>query len=73
MAVIVGIWHMTMAICVKGFNAVKNKEWLVFIFEVVVGIIILNGLFGYMDVLIILKWAYPMDAYSTNTSPCENG
>jgi V-type H+-transporting ATPase subunit a len=71
MSVIVGVWHMSMAICVKGFNAVRDKAWLVFIFEVVAGLIILNGLFGWMDALIIMKWVYPMNAYSTLDTPCE--
>lgn len=32
------------------------------------GLIILNGLFGWMDFLIIYKWAgYPMNAYATNS------
>lgn len=73
MAVLVGVWHMTMAICVKGFNATKERAWLVLVFEVIAGIIILNGLFGWMDILIILKWAYPMNAYSTDTTPCTDG
>lgn len=37
------------------------------------GIIILNGLFGWMDILIILKWIYPLNAYSTNEAPCTDG
>lgn len=75
MSVLVGIWHMSMAITVKGFNAVHNKEWLVLVFEVIGGLIILNGLFGWMDVLILAKWVYPMNAYSTLDTPClsENG
>ena len=39
---------------------------MVFWFEVVTGLIILNGLFGWMDFLIISKWLYPLNAYSTN-------
>jgi V-type H+-transporting ATPase subunit a len=73
MAVIIGVWHMSMAIVVKGTNAVKEKQWLVLCFEVIGGLIILNGLFGYMDALIILKWLYPMNAYSTDSSPCMDG
>lgn len=36
------------------------------------GLVILNGLFGWMDALIILKWLYPMNAYSTNEAPCTD-
>lgn len=34
--------------------------------EVVTGFLILNALFGWMDILIIIKWLYPMNPYSTN-------
>jgi len=36
-------------------------------FEVITGLIILIGLFGWMDFLIIYKWAfYPINMFSTN-------
>jgi len=67
MAVIIGVAHMSMAICVKGINAVHDGRWLVLFFEVLTGLVILLGLFGWMDFLIIYKWAgYPVNAYSTN-------
>jgi V-type H+-transporting ATPase subunit a len=72
MSVIIGVWHMSMAICVKGLNAIRGKQWLVLTFEVIGGLIILNGLFGWMDALIIMKWVYPMNAYSTDESPCTD-
>jgi len=59
-SVIVGVFHMTMAICVKGTNAVHKGQWIVFIFEVITGLIILNGLFGWMDFLIIYKWCWAL-------------
>jgi len=34
--------------------------------EVITGLIILNGLFGWMDILIVIKWLYPMNPYSTD-------
>jgi len=57
---------MSMGIIVKGFNACFRGQSIVFWFEVVTGLIILNGLFGWMDFLILKKWLYPMNAYSTN-------
>ena len=66
-AVIIGVAHMTMGIVTKGLNAVYNKQILVLFTEVVTGLIILLGLFGWMDVLIIAKWLYPMNPYSMNT------
>lgn len=65
-SVIIGVMHMTMGIVVKGMNAIYFKQPIVFWFEVVTGIIILNGLFGWMDILILIKWFYPMNPYSTD-------
>lgn len=70
MSVIIGIAHMSMGICVKGINSVYNGKWIVLIFEVLTGLIILLGLFGWMDFLIIYKWAgYPVNAFSTAPIP----
>jgi len=64
-SVIIGVFHMSMGITVKGLNAVFRGQRLVLIFEVIGGLIILNGLFGNMDFLVIQKWIYEMNAYST--------
>lgn len=65
-SVIVGVLHMTMGIIAKGTNAIYFNQRLIFVFEVITGIIILLGLFGWMDVLIFSKWVYVMDANSMN-------
>jgi V-type H+-transporting ATPase subunit a len=65
-SVIIGVLHMSMGIVVKGMNSLYKKDMMVFWFEVITGLIILNGLFGYMDILIIIKWLYPMNPYSTD-------
>lgn len=65
-SVIIGVVHMSMGIIVKGFNALFRGNNIVLVFEVLTGIIILNGLFGWMDFLILKKWLYPMNAYSTD-------
>jgi V-type H+-transporting ATPase subunit a len=65
-SVIIAVLHMSMGIVVKGMNARYFGWTLVFWFEVVTGLIILNGLFGWMDALIIIKWLYPMNPYSLN-------
>ena len=64
-SVIIAVFHMSMGIVVKGLNAVYFKEKIVLYFEVITGMIILNGLFGWMDFLIIYKWFYEMNPYST--------
>ncbi len=64
-AVIIGVFHMTMGVVVKGFNAVYFKRWMVLVFEVFTGLIILLGMFGWMDFLVFSKWTYTMYPYST--------
>jgi len=56
-----GIVHMSMGIIIKGTNAIYFKKIPVLIFEVCTGLIILLGLFGWMDLLIISKWFIPVD------------
>jgi len=63
-SVIIGVLHMSMGIVTKGVNAVFTGSKMVFWTEVVTGLIILNGLFGWMDILIVIKWLYPMNPAS---------
>jgi V-type H+-transporting ATPase subunit a len=65
-SVIIGVMHMSMGVVTKGLNAIYFKDNLKFWTEVVTGMIILNGLFGWMDLLIVIKWLYPMNPYSTD-------
>jgi V-type H+-transporting ATPase subunit a len=64
MAVIIGVSHMTMGVVTKGLNQIYFNRPIVFVFEVITGLIILLGLFGWMDVLIIAKWLQPYNAYN---------
>jgi V-type H+-transporting ATPase subunit a len=50
---------MSMGILMKGFNAMYFKRLVDFFFEFIPQIIFLIALFGWMDILIIAKWAYP--------------
>lgn len=65
-SVIIGVLHMSIAVMVKGINACFWKDNMVFIFEVVTGLVILNGLFGWMDILIMAKWLFTTNVYSTD-------
>lgn len=40
----------------KGFNAIYHRSAIDFIFEFLPQIVFLLALFGFMDLLIILKW-----------------
>jgi len=61
LSVIFGVLHMTMGILTKGTNAIYFKRWAVLLTEVFTGLVILGGLFGWMDYLIYAKWFYPLD------------
>jgi V-type H+-transporting ATPase subunit a len=61
LAVIFGVLHMTIGVLIKGTNDVYFKRYPSLIFNVVAGIIILEGLFGWMDLLIFAKWFFPLD------------
>jgi len=64
MAVILGVSHMMMGIIVKGLNVIHHKQWMVFGTEVVTGVLILGGLFGWMDFIIFAKWFFKYYAYN---------
>lgn len=72
LSVIFGVLHMTMGIIHKGTNTVYFKDWPSFFTEVVAGTIILLGLFGWMDLLIIAKWLKPLNIEdATPTNKCD--
>lgn len=56
MAVILGVSHMTLGIILKGINARYFYSNLDFYFEFIPQFVLLLVTFGYMDLLIILKW-----------------
>jgi len=58
---------MTLGTCIKGLNALYFKRYLEFIFEVVTQIALLMCLFGFMDLLIIIKWVTDWDAKTAGT------
>jgi V-type H+-transporting ATPase subunit a len=55
-SVIIGVIHMLMGIIMKGTNAIYFSRWADLFTEVFTGVIILVGLFGWMDILIYAKW-----------------
>lgn len=71
MSVIFGVLHMSFGVFCKGTNMLYHGKYLEFLTEVVTGCVILWGLFGWMDALIITKFftTYDIDDCST----MENG
>jgi V-type H+-transporting ATPase subunit a len=57
MSVILGIFHMTFGIILKGMNAVFFRSWLDFYTEFLPMIIFDVAFFGYMVILIFVKWS----------------
>jgi V-type H+-transporting ATPase subunit a len=68
-SVIMAIFHMSIGIVMKGTNSVYFGRWLDLITEVIFGLIILIGLFGWMDILIIAKWFKNIDIDDRSNAP----
>jgi V-type H+-transporting ATPase subunit a len=55
-SVILGVFQMSMGICLKGCNALHFGRTVDFLFEFIPQIVLLLFFFGWMDCLIIGKW-----------------
>ena len=64
-SVIFGVLHMSMGIIIKGMNSATNGKYLDIFTEVATGILILWGLFGWMDMQIIIKFFSTADIDAT--------
>lgn len=71
-SVILGVSQMTFGVCLKATNAVYFKEGLDFFFEFIPMIIFVLSLFGYMVVLIFMKWSINWE-YRMYTATCFDG
>lgn len=58
MSVIFGVAQMSLGIFMKALNSIHFGRWIDFFFEFIPQIILLWCLFGFMDILIVLKWLY---------------
>jgi V-type H+-transporting ATPase subunit a len=47
---------MTLGVILKGFNYLRAKKMIDFWFEFLPQLIMLLALFGFMDLLIVVKW-----------------
>lgn len=55
-AIIIGVIHMTVGILMKGVNSVYFGKWSKFFFVFLPELLFFLCTFGYMCVLIIMKW-----------------
>ena len=56
LAVILGVSQMLLGIVLRGMNHIYFKDYLGFVFEFIPQIIFMSLLFGYMNIMIIIKW-----------------
>ena len=64
-SVIIGVFQMVIGIILRGLNNLYFKDYIGFFFEFIPQIIFMLLLFGYMIILIYIKW---LTDYSLNTS-----
>ena len=57
LSVILGVTHMVLGIVLKGFNAIFEKNIIEIVFIFIPQIVLMLILFGYMDILIFIKWS----------------
>ena len=70
-AVILGVLQMSMGVVMKAVNSIHFRNYVDLFFEFFPQIFFLLALFGYMDVMIIVKWVTkytPEDAPSIITT-----
>ena len=58
-AIIVGVVHMILGICLKALNSLNFHKTIDFLFEFIPQLLLMSVLFGYMSCLIIVKWLTP--------------
>jgi V-type H+-transporting ATPase subunit a len=56
-SVIIGVLHMTFGLLLKGANEIYFNRKVRFVFEFIPQLFFMIGLFGYMILLIFIKWA----------------
>ncbi|CAM9298334.1 unnamed protein product [Ectocarpus sp. 13 AM-2016] len=71
-SVILGVTQMTFGVVLKAMNALYFKESLDFFYEFIPMIIFVLSLFGYMILLIFMKWSIDWD-YRMFTATCFDG
>lgn len=66
-AVIFGVAHMSLGLIIKALNALHFRKHVDLFFEFVPQVLLLWCLFGFMDILIVLKWLTPWNDDSVET------
>jgi V-type H+-transporting ATPase subunit a len=66
-AVIVGVVHMTLGLVFSAMNHVHRRDWAKLLFSFVPEMVFLMCTFGYMSILIVVKWTTKFD--NTHLAP----
>ena len=69
LSVIIGVAQMTLGIVLKGINAIFEKNYIDCYFVFIPQLIFMIILFGYMDLLIFIKWNYPYEENEVGRAP----
>jgi V-type H+-transporting ATPase subunit a len=67
-SVIFGVCQMTLGTLMKGANAIYFRRYTVLVFEVFTQIALLMALFGFMDLMIIIKWTTDWEPIEKETN-----
>ncbi|WBY59283.1 V-type proton ATPase subunit a [Plasmodium yoelii yoelii] len=59
-SIIIGFFHMTFGVIIKGFNALYFKKKMDFFFEFLPQLVMMLSMIGYLVFLIIYKWITPI-------------
>lgn len=63
LSILIGVTHMLLGIALKGVNAIHFGSMVDFFFEFIPQFVFMTSLFGYMCVLIVLKWVKSWDGF----------
>jgi len=55
-ALILGVLQMSLGIILKGCNEAYRRNWIEFFFEFLPQLVLFLSLFGFMDLMVIVKW-----------------
>jgi V-type H+-transporting ATPase subunit a len=69
LSVILGVAQMSLGVVMKGLNSIYFGKPVDFIFEFIPQIVMLLALFGFMDLVIIIKWLTNFGAMAAGQVP----
>lgn len=69
LSIVIGVLHMSLGIFMKGLNSIFFNNYIDFFFEFVPQIVFMLSVFGYMVLLIFVKWARNWDDVCNHVNP----